>query len=315
MLNAPWEADVFLSGEDAARLIEAQFPELVPVRLERIGAGWDNDAYQVNGRWVFRFPRRQIAAALIEREADALPRLAPHLPLPVPTPVFAGVPGDGYPYPFAGYAHLSGTTACRIAWTDHARAANAALLAHFLATLHAVPVDDELRGRVPGDTIGRTDLAARAAQFKERLRVLAPDLPDLCPGHDAATLAALADRLARTPPHAGPPVIVHGDLYARHLLVADAAKTVCGVIDWGDVHIGDPALDLSLAFSFLPPGKARETFRVAYARPIDEPTWNRARFRALWYGAILTLYGGHVGDDALRSVGVYALQAATAADD
>lgn len=305
----PWEADVSLAREDAARLIETQFPDLVPVRLERIGAGWDNDAYLVNGLWVFRFPRRQIAADLIGREAWALPRLAPHLPLPVPVPVFAGMAETGgYPYPFAGYAHLPGKTACQIAWTEQERAANAVGLARFLAALHAVPVNDETRAAAPGDTIGRTDLARRALQLKERLQALAPVLPELC-GQDAGALSALADCLARTPPHAGLTGWVHGDLYARHLLVDNATKTLCGVIDWGDVHVGDPALDLSLAFSFLPP-EARPAFRAAYSGALDEAAWDRARFRALWYGAILTLYGGEIGDDALRAAGVYALRSA-----
>ena len=39
------------------------------------------------------------------------------------------------------------------------------------------------------------------------------------------------------------PVFVHGDLYSRHLLVDDAGRP-CGVIDWGDCHVGDPAVDL-----------------------------------------------------------------------
>ncbi len=309
----PWNTDVSLAQEDAARLIETQFPHLVPARLERIGAGWDNDAYLVNGRWVFRFPRRQIAADLIAHEAWALPRLASHLPLPVPIPVFAGVAeANGYPYPFAGYAHLPGTTACRVAWTEQERTANAAGLARFLAALHAIPLNAETRAGTPGDIIGRTDLARRALQLKERLHALAPVLPALC-GHDADALSVLADRLARTPPHAGLSCWVHGDLYARHLLVNDATKTLCGVIDWGDVHAGDPALDLSLAFSFLPPD-ARPAFRAAYSGPINKDVWDRARFRALFYGAILTLYGTEIGDDALRAAGVYALRSAAAAD-
>jgi aminoglycoside phosphotransferase (APT) family kinase protein len=81
------------------------------------------------------------------------------------------------------------------------------------------------------------------------------------------------------------------------------------VIDWGDVHLGDPALDLSLAFSFLPPA-ARGAFREAYGA-IDDATWDRARFRALHYGVLLTHYGTEIGDDAIRAAGEYALQAAT----
>ncbi len=68
-----------------------------------------------------------------------------------------------------------------------------------------------------------------------------------------------------------------------------------GVIDWGDAHLGDPALDLSIALSWLPPAD-RPAFMVAYG-DIDEATWRRARFRAIHY-AINLLRFGHRTDDA-----------------
>jgi aminoglycoside phosphotransferase (APT) family kinase protein len=81
------------------------------------------------------------------------------------------------------------------------------------------------------------------------------------------------------------------------------------VIDWGDAHLGDRALDLSIAFSFLPPA-ARPAFRAAYG-PIDDATWDRARFRALFYGVVLVEYGLGIGDEAIRAAGAYALRAAS----
>src|SRR5918911_1437267 len=100
-MTQPWKADVDLTPERAASLIERQFPALAPARLEPLGIGWDNAAYLVNGNLVFRFPRRQMGAGLIEREARILPLLAPHLPLPVPVPRFVGRPAGEYPFPFA----------------------------------------------------------------------------------------------------------------------------------------------------------------------------------------------------------------------
>ena len=98
---------------------------------------------------------------------------------------------------------------------------------------------------------------------------------------------------------------MHGDLYARHLIV-DAHHTVTGVLDWGDVHLGDPAIDLTLAFTFLPP-EARDAFRAAYG-PIDDATWDRARFRAFHYGAALLQYGRSEGDTDIARVGLDALR-------
>jgi len=84
----------------------------------------------------------------------------------------------------------------------------------------------------------------------------------------------------------------------RHVLVDDAARSA-GVIDWGDVHVGHPALDLALAHTLLPPA-VRDAFRSAYG-PIDAATWALARFRAIYHSAMLLRYAHATADaDLLR---------------
>jgi aminoglycoside phosphotransferase (APT) family kinase protein len=295
-----WEADIALTREEAASLIERQFPELAPARLEPLGAGWDNTAYRVSGRWVFRMPRRRSVVGLLENELRLLPRLAPHLPLAVPVPVWQGRPEASFPYPFGGYEELPGVTACAVEWTPEERARTAPTLGRFLAALHGLAVDEAARAEGPEDTYGRADLRKRAPMLLERLAEVERSQPDV----DGGAVRAWVERLVETPPWPKHPCWVHGDLYARHLLV-DERRQVTGVLDWGDVHLGDPAGDLSIAFSFLPP-EARESFREAYG-PIDEAMWARARFRALYYGAVLLHYGPNVGDAAITRVGRDAL--------
>jgi aminoglycoside phosphotransferase (APT) family kinase protein len=297
------DAETDISPEEAAGLIQRQFPALAPVQVEPLGVGLDNVAFRVNGRLVFRFPRHEFAASLIEREIRVLPLLAPRLPLSIPAPAFVGTPDAGYPYPFAGYPLLPGTTACQLAWSDEERERNAAPLGEFLSALHGIPVDDETRAWGPSGTTSRTNLEKHAPVLKGWLRAIA--LP--VAGMDVDALLALVDRLAATPLRAEPPCWVHGDLYACHLIV-DTAHRLCGVIDWGDVAVGDPALDLSIAFSFLPP-KARDRFREVYG-PIDDATWDRARFRALHYGAALVDSAAGSGEETMRAAGEYALRAA-----
>lgn len=64
--------------------------------MRLLSEGWDNTVWLVDGRWVFRFPRREGVIPGIEREMVLLPRLAP---LPIPVPVF-GRPAEGYRWPF-----------------------------------------------------------------------------------------------------------------------------------------------------------------------------------------------------------------------
>jgi aminoglycoside phosphotransferase (APT) family kinase protein len=295
-----WTADVELTQGQAAALIRGQFPEIGDVVMTPLGAGWDNRAWLVNEAWVFRFPRRRIAASLITTELRWLPELAPHLPVPVPVPVFAGQPGDGYPYPFAGYRVLPGTTACAAALTASDRAALARPLAAFLRSLHGIPVAPETARSAPRDAIGRSDLPLRLQSLDERMHRVAGHHADI----DVAALRRLMTELASTPAGAGPACWVHGDLYVRHLLL-DAQRALCGVIDWGDLHLGERALDLSIVFSFLPP-HARPAFWTVYGEA-DPHTVARARFRALSYGVILLDYGREIGDQSLVHAGRTAL--------
>lgn len=256
----------------ARGLIEAQFPQLAAAPVELLGEGWDNFVFLAAGSWVFRFPRRAEAAPLLETELRVLPRIAPALPVRIPVPELRGRPGPLFPWPFAGYRLIEGRTADRAALTQSQRTALAAPLAGFLRVLHALPPLE-----VGPDAIGRLDAHRLRAEIRARL----PHPP------------GWIDDPVR-PPRAE--ALVHGDLHARQLLASGAR--LCGVLDWGDVHLGDRAVDLALAHSFLPP-QARDAFRAAYGPTADEETWRLARLRALHVSAALWTWARQRGDAPL----------------
>jgi aminoglycoside phosphotransferase (APT) family kinase protein len=189
-----WEADIQFSEQDVFILIGQQFPALAPIRIKMLGTGWDNVAFLVNERLVFRFPRRLIAASLLKREVRMLPLLAPHLPVQIPIPEYVGYPTDTYPYVFAGYPLLAGITACRCFCSHDERVALAVPIARFLSALHHIPVDSATLQWPPRDDIARADVGGRAATVKERLSANVA-------GYDTSTVEALislVDTLATT---------------------------------------------------------------------------------------------------------------------
>lgn len=234
----PWDPTHLVSPELARELIEAQFPELMPAQVAPLGSGWDNTVLRVNGTLAFRFPRREIAVPLLETELRVLPRL--QLPLPVPKPLYTGRPGAGYPWPFYGHEALPGVSADAAQLSEEQRLLAAAPLGAFLRALHAQPAGDA----APGGA-GRTDV-------ERLLRELRARQPEVVP---------FAERVATQCTAPEPRALVHGDLHSRQLLFH--AGTLSGVIDWGDAHFNDPAVDLSVAFSFLQPA-ARPAFFEAY---------------------------------------------------
>jgi aminoglycoside phosphotransferase (APT) family kinase protein len=300
-----WTAEEVVSPELAAELIADQFPALGQVRVAPLGVGWDNTAYLVNDRYVFRFPRREVAAPLLETEARALPAIAARLPLPVPVPELVGRPTAAFRWPFTGYRFLEGRTACRARLDPQQRLEAAAPLGRFLATLHALPVDDMVALGVGGDSIGRLDLTTRVPRALEMLN----GLPPAAVGVDPEVVRRLIESSAAIRAPASH-VLAHGDLYVRHLLV-DGEARLCGVIDWGDLHIGNPAVDLAIAYGFLPPA-ARPAFLRAYGRRVPAPTWWLARFRAVFSSLCLIDYARQTGDADLEQEGRASLANAVA---
>jgi aminoglycoside phosphotransferase (APT) family kinase protein len=103
-------------------------------------------------------------------------------------------------------------------------------------------------------------------------------------------------------------VLVHGDLHLRHLLVDDAGAAA-GVIDFGDVCRGDPAIDMALFWCLLPPA-GREDFLVAYG-PVSEAQLVRARVLAVMLCATLGLYARAEGLAALEAEALAGLRRST----
>lgn len=301
-----WTAERVVDEPLARKLIETQFPALKGAALIPLGVGWDNTAYEVittDSKYVFRFPRRQIAVPLIELEAKVLPIIGPRLPVAVPIPEHSGVAvqrpsSDEYPWPFSGYRMLSGQTACSFDLSPQQRTALAEPIAHFLRRLHNIPVDEMRALGVREDELGKLSLSKRLPQIRDYLAKLDDDaIPK-------ERILDFVDELETLQPGDDTLCLTHGDFYVRHLLL-DEQQRLCGVIDWGDLSLNNPAADLSIAYSFLPPA-ARDVFFKTYGH-VSAATDALARMRAITYGCILSDYAKQIGEAALYRESINAL--------
>jgi len=283
-----WQPEWVVTSDLAQSLIERYWPALAPVSPKELGAGWDNTVYLVNNSLVFRFPRRTIAVPLIETEVRLLPWLAPKLPLVIPNPVYAGSASDEYPFPFAGYSWIEGTTLTRSAASEGKRKAMAKPLAHFLRALHSVPSDEAGLHGASGDNLRRLDTASRRARTAKRL-------DGLVKAGLVKDRTAIDDLLDRLPVIERPATgtLVHGDLHSSQIIVNDRHELV-GIVDWGDVHIGDPAVDFAAIHAIVPRQAHRDFFKAYGA--VDPLIWEAARGRALWHTTAVLAQASDVSD-------------------
>ncbi|WP_354644185.1 aminoglycoside phosphotransferase family protein [Kitasatospora camelliae] len=262
MASAPTEIEV--TADLVRDLLHDQHPDLAD-RPVRLGArGWDNQLWRLGEDLAVRLPWATPAAdELLRKEHAWLPALAPRLPLPVPVPQRLGEPSERFPRPWIVTTWVPGTPADRAPVTRAAEAADS--LASFLTALHRPAPDGAPVGRGRGGP-----LADGAEFFAEQFAsaVAMGLLPD-----PEAVRAVWEDALA-APAWTGPALWLHGDLHPANVLTADG--TFCGVVDFGDLCVGDPACDLAAAWILLPDGAA-DRFFDAYRPAADVATRRRAR--------------------------------------
>jgi len=245
-----------------ARLVASQFPRWAHLSVVPIpSAGTDNSMLRLGDDMLVRLPRIEWAVADVCREQEWLPRLAPHLPFAVPTPLAMGEPEFGYPWRWSVYRWLDGANPTVDALDDPLGLARD--LAHFTTALQRIDISG-------GPVASRGEpLHMREEATREAMGALTDVV-------DAGAVGRAWDDALRAPAWDGEPVWIHGDLAAGNLLLVDGRLSA--VIDFGGVGVGDPACDLAVAWSLLP-RSARGVFRKATGA--NEATWRRGAGWAL----------------------------------
>ncbi len=263
---------IVINVELADKLIASQFPHWHDLPIHQIEtSGWDNRTFHLGEEMLIRMPSAACYELQVEKEHQWLPKLAPHLPYAIPTPLAMGNPEFGYPWHWSVYRLLEGD----IATID--RINNLPQFATQLGTfLSALQRIDATGGPLAGshNFYRGGPLATYDADTRKSIEILGDKI-------DANAVtevwnAALASTWQRAP------VWVHGDVAFDNLLVVNGDLNA--VIDFGVLGIGDPACDLVMAWTFFK-GESRDAFRAALR--LDKDTWARGRGWALWKALII----------------------------
>jgi aminoglycoside phosphotransferase (APT) family kinase protein len=270
----------------ASALVAAQFPDWAHLPILRVeAASTDNDLYRLGADLAVRLPRRASAVEPIDKEHEWLPHLAPRLPAPIPVPLARGAPGQGYPFAWGVVRWIEGgppadpTSETRLAIE----------VAGFISALHGIDASS-------GPPAGAHNYwrGAPLSAFDRVMRRRFEWLSDL---GDIGRIVEAWEMALCVAPWADDPMWIHGDLKGANLLIKDGGLS--GVLDWSAAGVGDPAVDVAVAWTLFD-GDAREAFRGALGA--DDTTWARGRAWALIEGVFgLSYYRDRSG--ALASEG------------
>ena len=276
MVDAPWRTDRPLDESMVREIVRDQFPGVRAGAIRAIGDGWDFDVYDIDRRWVFRFPKRREYDARFATELALLDEIAGCLPLPVPHYEFRGAPSPQFPYHFGGYAMLPGQPLTAIEPSTAAVETAAAQLGGFLDELHRCggPRIDRL------DLYGEEDYGTTASQREETLECLDKLEGAIDPSIHGQARALLTDDSQPPADYDGPRRLSHGDLLPGHILADPSSGAITGIIDWSDAARADPMGDFVGLWMWAGDAAVAEALSE-YHLPIDAQMPSRIRHRGL----------------------------------
>ena len=219
-------------------LVDAQFPQWSHLPLARAGDGTVNAIYRLGETLAVRLPRR---GDVDDGEELILRALESRLPVEIPRFVARG---EG----FVVHTWLEGDL------PDGPLPAED--VAALLLALRSVPEP------------GPEPAGGRGRPLSER----DPHVRDALERVDAPGALELWEESLRAPERTGRRTWLHCDLDARNVVARDGR--LVGVLDWGGAGIGDPAVDVMVAWKLVA-REERERFRALVAA--DDATWLRAR--------------------------------------
>ncbi|MGH2595964.1 MAG: phosphotransferase family protein [Actinomycetota bacterium] len=244
--------------DDHRAFVVEHWPELGVGSFEPLGGGWDCFTYLANGEWVFQFPRLPGAGERLRKQIAVLPEIAREVSSAVPIPMYVSTDPV-----CVGYRRIAGrpmSSSVDGIWPER--------LGRFLYDLHLTPPE----------FVGMRSTTAAAVRdgFLEEVASLSVHvLPLLDAGERSRAERAVGEFFDDGDNFRFAPCLRHGDIGPEHVLVTETGD-LAGVIDWGDIEVGDPVFDLAwMLHAMLAEG---ERALGAYGGPPDDRFFVRARF-------------------------------------
>lgn len=216
-------------------VLREEIPDLPIENVHVISSGGDNEIVEINGEWIFRFPRSEEFVAVHKREGILLDRLRSHIDLQIPKYEYIGKNTA-----FVGYRKIKGQNVDAALYetlTPDLQKEMAATLARFLQQLHqAIPIEEAHQIRFGNYQTPLKEIKWSKPLPQEVLQLIQE-------AREEAALHPAGDKDL---------VLIHNDMHGDNFVFDVSSNKITGVFDFSDAAVADYATEFSRLFNVHP---------------------------------------------------------------
>lgn len=238
--------------------INKEFPGFNIFSVAKIGEGWDSKAFIINGTWIFRFPKRPEVKNNLKKEVLLLPAIRKLVNLDMP--LFEYISNIQI---FVGYKKLEGSFFNHEFFISLSAVEQENIIkqiADFLLTMH--DFDFKKLQHIELEEANYKELYK--AGFIEVQEIIYPNISD---DFQQIFTDSYNSYLNNVKNFLFKKSLLHNDISCDHLLYNETKKVLTGIIDFGDIAIGDPDYDLMYLYDEL--GQQFVTRLLKYFPEVD----------------------------------------------
>ncbi|MBI4035232.1 MAG: phosphotransferase [Candidatus Chisholmbacteria bacterium] len=256
-------------GKKYLSIIKHHYPSLKNYQLQIFDHGWDHVIIVANQKEAFRIPRGKAYQDKLPTEVRFLEQFAPRSPITVPQMQLHQYKNVVY----AIYDFIPGVKfekSIQRNFSTQNRLRIAALIGQFLTALHSFSVPKAKR-------IGLETMNQTFSYWQNRLTHIENTVFRLISIPEQRWIKNLFTRFSAIVNQTDAKFVVnHGDIAPEHIIVNPQGQTLAGIIDFGDISIGDPAYDFQLEHPFG--SEFLHTVYAHYQLPRDDTFDTRRQF-------------------------------------
>jgi aminoglycoside 2''-phosphotransferase len=273
--------------ESCHAAIAQQFPQLDLSGFRPLGEGGGFYVFETDSGLAWRCLKQPAGEPGLDLEIRLLPELFNAVSLPIPR--YEYISDRAIPPRCVGYRKIEGVPFTREQYAACRTERPLRQLAQFLTELHRFPVERAQAVGVP------LHAPAQLCAEQSNERICEHVLPLLNERQRAWAEQIMQDIVNDQAMLDYAPVLIHGDLWAEHILFDPAGEELTGVIDFESALIGDPALDWTALW--LDHGASTVERLVSMYRGVVNATLRRRIARLADYVPLNEILCGVLYDD------------------